>query len=63
MSYIRSQSIEITKMFDLLNKLTYIRRCILFGDNIRFTKWLKDQGIKAEDKEVNVSNLGIIKFY
>jgi hypothetical protein len=63
MSHIRSQSIEITKMFDLLNKLTHIRRRILFGDTVRFTRWLMDQGVEVEDKEANVSNLKIIKFY
>ena len=63
MSHIKSQLIEITKMFDLLNKLTHIRRRILFGDNVRLIRWLMDQGVEAENKEANVSNLKIIKFY
>lgn len=67
MFHINNQSAEIVKMFDLLNKLTHIRRRILFGDSIRFGRWLMDQGVRVENKEYDnqeeVSCLRILKTY
>ena len=36
------------QILDILNELSDERRQILFGDSVRFSDWLKLQGIKED---------------